>query len=264
MTLGARIEAALGQSVRDSRQLPGGDLGGAALITLEDGSRVVAKNGELVAEESTMLRAIADTGVPAPGVLYCENTLLVMEFIESDGDIGWLSLAENLHSLHAPRDSAFGWGRDYAFGKVTISNTTMEDWPGFWARRRLLPFCEHVDAALARRIETLAGRLPDMLPVTPPAALLHGDLWSGNTLFCGGELVGLIDPASYYGDREVDFAMLQVFASPPDSFFAASDLDAGWQERLPIYQLWPMLVHLRLFGSAYRSRVDSLLSAYKV
>ena len=261
MTLSARIKAALGQAVRDSSQLPGGDLGGAALITLEDGSRVVAKTGDLVAGEGKMLRAIADTGAPAPDVLYCENTLLIMEFIESDGDIGWLSLAEKLHSLHAPHDSAFGWGTDYAFGKVPITNTLLGNWPGFWARRRLLPFCEHVDAALARRIEALAIRLPDMLPATSPAALLHGDLWSGNMLFRGGELVGLIDPASYYGDREVDFAMLQVFASPPESFFAASDLAPGWRERLPAYQLWPMRVHLRLFGSAYRGRVESLLSA---
>ena len=110
----------------------------------------------------------------------------------------------------------------------------------------------------------LATRLPDMLPATPPAALLHGDLWSGNMLFRGGKLVGLIDPASYYGDREVDFAMLQVFASPPESFFAASDLGAGWQERSPVYQLWPMLVHLRLFGSTYRSRVERLLTACEV
>ncbi len=264
MTLDARIEAALGQTVSDSRQLPGGDLGGAALITLEDCSRVVAKTGQLVADEGAMLRAIADTGVPVPGVLYCEDTLLVMEFIESDGDMGWLSLAANLHSLHAPRGRTFGWDADYAFGKVPIFNTAIEDWPDFWARRRLLPFCEHVDTALARRIERLAGRLPELLPTTPPAALLHGDLWSGNMLFRGGELVGLIDPASYHGDREVDFAMLQVFASPPESFFAASDLDAGWQERLPIYQLWPMLVHLRLFGSAYRSRVESLLTACEV
>ena len=102
---------------------------------------------------------------------------------------------------------------------------------------------------------------PDMLPAKPPAALLHGDLWSGNVLFHGGQLAALIDPACYHGDREVDFAMLQVFGNPPDAFFAASELDPGWRERVPAYQLWPMLVHLRLFGNAYRSRVESLLSA---
>ena len=170
-------------------------------------------------------------------------------------------MAENLNKLHTPQDRPFGWHTDYAFDKVAIPNTPLDDWPQFWGQRRLLPFCDHVDHALAKRIEALVMRLPEMLPANPPASLLHGDLWSGNVLFHDGKLAALIDPASYYGDREVDFAMLQVFGSPPDSFFAASDLAAGWQARVPVYQLWPMLVHLRLFGSTYRGRVESLLSA---
>ncbi len=251
----------MGAAVLDTRQLPGGDLDGAALVTLADGRAVVAKSGHLVAREGAMLRAIAETGAPAPRVLHCDGDLLVMEHVEADGRAGWESMVEALRLLHMPQEHAYGWDADYAFGSVTILNAPLGDWPRFWAERRVLPFCSQVDPALARRLETIAGRLPDLLPVTPPPALLHGDLWGGNVLFHQGQLAALIDPACYFGDREVDFAMLQVFGSPPEAFFAASDLASGWRERVPAYQLWPMLVHLRLFGSSYRDRVESLLDA---
>ncbi|MGB3794729.1 MAG: fructosamine kinase family protein [Alteraurantiacibacter sp.] len=261
MILSDKIEAALGSAVREIRQLPGGDLGGATLVILADGSRVVAKTGANVSTEGAMLRAIGATGAPSATVLHCEACLLVMEFVENDGRGGWQSLAKGLHALHTVQDHPFGWNADYAFGALPILNTPMDDWAQFWAQRRLLPFCADMDATLARRIEALAVCIPDILPATPPAALLHGDLWSGNIVFNAGRLAALIDPACYYGDREVDIAMLQVFGRPPPAFFSACDLAPGWQERVPAYQLWPMLVHLRLFGSGYRSRVDSLLSA---
>lgn len=251
----------MGVAVLDTRQLPGGDLGGAVLVTLADGRAVVAKSGHLVVREGAMLRAIAETGAPAPRALHCGDDLLVMEHVEADGRAGWESMAEALQLLHTPQERAYGWDVDYAFGSVTIPNDPLGDWPRFWAERRVLPFCSHVDAALARRLEAVAVRLPDLLPAAPLTALLHGDLWSGNVLFHQGQLAALIDPACYFGDREVDFAMLQVFGSPPEAFFAASDLAPGWRERVPTYQLWPMLVHLRLFGSSYRGQVESLLDA---
>lgn len=228
---------------------------------LSDGRVVVAKQGHLVAREGAMLRAIAQTGAPAPEVLHCDGQLLVMSFVEADGRAGWSSLAEALQHLHAAQDRPYGWNADYAFGSVRIANDPMDSWPRFWAKRRLLPFCEVVDPSLAARIEQVAARLSDLLPESPPAALLHGDMWGGNVLFHQGELAALIDPACYYGDREVDFAMLQVFDRPPENLFTASDLAPGWRERVPVYELWPMLVHLQLFGDSYRGRVESLLGA---
>ena len=260
VNLAHAIEAVLGKAVLDIRQLPGGDLGGAAHVTLADGGTVVAKSGHLVTREGEMLRAIADTGAPAPRVIHCEGQLLVMELVEADGRAGWDSMASALHLLHSPQSRNYGWHSDYAFGSVIIPNTPLPNWPQFWAERRILPFCTLVDTALARRLDAVAARLPDLLPPAPPAALLHGDLWTGNVLFHRGSLAALIDPACYYGDREVDFAMLQVFGSPPDALFTDSDLTPGWRGRVPVYQLWPMLVHLRLFGDGYRGRVESLLS----
>ncbi|WP_338243033.1 fructosamine kinase family protein [Aurantiacibacter hainanensis] len=261
MNLSARIAAALGKDVREVRQLPGGDLGGAALAVLEDNREVVAKTGELVEREGAMLRAMAATGAPVPEVLHSEAGLLVMAFIENDGRAGWTDCAEALRLLHAEREGQYGWEADYAFGKVAIANAPCGNWTEFWRDRRLLPFCAEVPGPLARRIEVLAARLGDIVPQDPPPALLHGDLWTGNVLFHQGRLAALIDPACYVGDREVDLAMLQVFGSPPEAFFAANELAPGWRERVPVYQLWPMLVHLRLFGAGYRARVESLLAA---
>ena len=99
-------------------------------------------------------------------------------------------------------------------------------------------------------------------PPRRPAALLHGDLWAGNILVRDGRLVGLIDPACYHGDAEVDLAMLDLFSPPPDEFREAyGALEPGWRERRPIYQLFPALAHVRLWGAGYHAMVDRLLSA---
>jgi len=91
-------------------------------------------------------------------------------------------------------------------------------------------------------------------------SLLHGDLWSGNILVSGETVTGLIDPACYHGDREVDLAMLHLFDRPPQRFLDAFAPEPGWRARQPVYRLWPLLVHLRLFGDGYRPAVESCLA----
>ncbi|MDE1467643.1 fructosamine kinase family protein [Aurantiacibacter sp. D1-12] len=254
-----RFESITGSSVAGGRKLAGGDLGGATLVDLADGRQMVAKSGPLVEREGEMLRAIARTGAPAPEVIHAERELLVMEYVEADGVKDWLSLADAMARLHAPRDELYGWDADYAFGKVTIPNARGDNWPAFWAENRLLCHAWHIDSSIARRLEQLAKRLPDLLPTYPTHSLLHGDLWGGNILFHRGEVAALIDPACYVGHREVDVAMLTLFDHPPHEFFEALHLEDGWRERLPIYRLWPLLVHLRLFGDGYRNSVTSAL-----
>lgn len=259
-----RITAITGSEVTSSRKLAGGDLGGATLLMLADGRELVAKDGALVKREGAMLEAILATGAPAPLVHHCAEGLLLMDYVEADGTKDWLSLADGLALLHALRDEAYGWDDDYAFGKVVIHNARCDDWPHFWAENRLTCHAQHIDSSIARRLEVLAVRLPDLLPLYPTPSLLHGDLWGGNILFHQGKLAALIDPASYVGHREVDAAMLTLFDHPPDAFFDALQLAAGWRERLPVYRLWPLLVHLRLFGNAYRGPVESALHALGV
>lgn len=242
-------------------RLAGGNLSEVMRIALTDGRELIAKTGPTAGAEVDMLRAIAATGAPAPEVLDAGDGLMVMAAAPSDGRLvgdAWGRLREALARLHISTAEAYGWPVDHAFGDVAIVNTRSDDWPKFWGAHRLLCHLPHVDAALGHRLERLAQRLGEHIPAQPPSALLHGDLWTGNVL-AGGETVTLIDPACYFGDREVDVAMLRLFGHPPASFLEALDLAPGWREREPVYRLWPLLVHLRLFGSGYLGQVASTL-----
>lgn len=258
-----RLGAILGSEVTGGRQLSGGDLGGASLIEFADGRRLVAKQGEGAGREGEMLEALRAAGAPVPELVHRSDDLLVMAYVEADvrEPEGWAHLGEVLEQLHRAVSQPFGWDVDHRFGPVGIANLRSESWTEFWALNRILCHVPHVGAALASRLENLAARLGNLIPENPPVALLHGDLWGGNILFAGDRVAALIDPACYYGHREVDLAMLTLFDHPPASFFERLSLDAGWRERLPVYRLWPLLVHLRLFGNSYRDAVIRALGA---
>lgn len=253
----------LGSRVVGGRKLAG-DLGGASLVELADGRRLVAKQGDGVEAEAAMLRALGAAGAPVPPIVHCADGLLVMEFVEAadrSDEAGWRDLAWVLEALHPAAEETFGWPVDHRFGPVAIANARSHNWVEFWAANRILCHAPRVGAGLAARLERLAGRLGELIPAAPPPGLLHGDLWGGNILFAHSRVAALIDPACYYGHREVDVAMLTLFDHPPDAFFDALSLEPGWRERLPVYRLWPLLVHLRLFGSSYRPAVARALDA---
>ncbi|MEA1648659.1 fructosamine kinase family protein [Nitrospirillum sp. BR 11164] len=254
-----RLSGLLGRRVVSLRRMAGGDLSVVYELALSDGARAVAKHGNGAAREGAMLRAIAATGVPAPAVLAVDDVWLVMEKLPADGALpaAWDDLAHQLNRLHAPAEEPYGWSHDHSLGSVAMPNRRAEDWPGFWAEHRLRCHIPHLDTGLGVRVGRLADRLGDHVPRSPSASLLHGDLWGGNVLVSGPRVSGLIDPACYFGDREVDAAMLTLFDHPPASFFDALALAPGWRERLPVYRLWPLLVHLRLFGPAYAAAVDA-------
>ena len=269
MNLADRAALLLGVPVAQQSPVAGGDLSQVLAVDFDDGSVAIVKSGPRPEVEAKMLRAIRATGAAAPAVLACDESILVIERLPSYGRLedAWQDLGvqlSRLHRLHATDRCAsrYGWDDDYAFAAFAIENTWSNDWPSFWASRRLLPHARFVEAGLAARLERLAARLAEFLPARPDASLLHGDLWGGNVVVAGSSISGLIDPACYYGDREVDFAMLSMFNRPESDLFAVCpQLAQGHEARLPIYQLWPALVHLRLFGASYRSLVESLLAA---
>jgi fructosamine-3-kinase len=271
-TLAERAAGLLGARLARALPIAGGDLSEVVAIELDDGRTAIVKGGPKPATEAGMLEAIRSSGAPAPAVLAHDATTLVLERLPAGGriDDAWSDLGAVLASLHAAgRDArasdsttGYGWNADYAFGAVTIENGMTGNWAEFWAERRLRNQVPYLPRSIALRIEALASDLPDRLPTAPRPALLHGDLWGGNILVSDGQVTGLIDPACYYGDREVDFAMLRMFDHPDRRLFDAyGDLEPGFAERLPIYQLWPALVHLRLFGAGYRGLVERMLTA---
>jgi len=252
-----------GRALRARQPLHGGDLSEVTLVELDDGQRVVAKEGPLVAREARMLAALAAADAPVPRVLGLSGPVLFLEALTEGraGPAAWARFGADLARLHGTLGAGYGWHEDYAFGPVAIGNGGAENWPDFWADRRLRPFLPHLPRALALRVERLADRLPDQLPARPAAALLHGDLWAGNLLPASGR-IKLIDPACYYGDREVDLAMLHLFGAPGDGFWQGyGALEPGWQPRRAIYALFPALVHVRLFGAGYHAMAERFLGS---
>ena len=134
------------------------------------------------------------------------------------------------------------------------------------ARNRLAPLLHEVPTATARAVERVIERLPYLAGPAEPPARLHGDLWTGNVLWGADARPWLIDPAAYGGHREVDLAMLQLFGNPGRQFFAAYDerfpLSPGWEERVQLYQLFPLLVHAALFGGGYAASVERAAARY--
>lgn len=257
-------EATCGTKPTAVTRFAGGDISGASLIEFADGSKVVGKTGPVVAVEARMLEAMGASTAPVPKVIGFDERHLLIEHLPSDGMLAgktWVSLTQALDGLHSLRGDAYGWQEDYALRQVIVENGITENWPKFWGERRLLCHVPHIAADIGRRIEQLAGRLPDMLPASPTPSLLHGDLWGGNVLVSGERISGLIDPCAYYGDREVDVASLTVFDTPTPDFFDALDLASGWRNRLPVYRLWMWLLHVRLFGESYRPAVERELAA---
>lgn len=256
------VERLIGERPDQASALSGGDIAAAWQVTMADGRHYVLKKGDDAAVQTRMLQAIARTGAPVPTVIAAMDDLCLMERVPPGGSLAnsFDHLAQVLTFLHKRADEPYGWHEDHAFGSVVVPNGRHDEWPHFWAENRLLPNVPHVGPAIARRLEALASRIAEILPANPAPALLHGDLWGGNVLCYGGRVSALIDPSCYYGDREVDWAMLTVFNNPPDSFFDAMDPLPRWKERLGCYRLWPLLVHLRLFGATYRGAVESELT----
>lgn len=266
LTAQALIRAAgalLGTDVSGAEALAGGDLSLVLRLDLGAGGAAVVKSGPDPLAEAAMLNAIRAAGVAAPRVLAASPQVLVLEDVPNGGGLdagGWHDLGSALSVLHSSHGARYGWDRDYAFGALRIDNAVCDNWAEFWATRRLLPELARLPANLARRLEDLAADLPNRLPRTPPACLLHGDLWAGNLLSHAGRFAGLIDPACCFGDAEVDLAMLHLFGSPQPAFLEAyGPLEPGVDDRRPLYQIWPAIVHVRLFGASYHGILDGLL-----
>lgn len=254
----ATIEAICGAAVENIERFPGGDISGASAVRLADGRKLVAKYGPVVAVEAGMLRAMQAASTPSPRVIGCRDDVMVIEHLVADGAFqnAWDSLAEALFGLGELTSESYGWHEDYALRHVQVENSPCDSWSRFWAERRLACHVPHLEPSLGRRIEKLADALEEIIPAKPVATFVHGDLWGGNVLASGNRITGLIDPCACWGDREVDAASLTVFDHPPESFFAALDLAAGWRGRQPVYRLWMWLLHVRLFGDSYRPAVE--------
>ncbi len=242
---------------------------------LADGREVFVKDARaepaLVAAEAAGLRWLAEPGVmPLPEVLATGDGLLVLPWLEPSAPTAAAAerFGRDLAALHLSGAPSYGAPWQGFIGELRLDNRPLDDWPSFYAERRLLPYLRaaadrgELSPADVRLVEQVVARLPELAGPAEPPSRIHGDLWAGNLQWSGGR-VYLIDPAAHGGHRETDLAMLEWFGAPHlDRIMAAYDeaapLAQGRRGRVAVHQLHPLLVHVVLFGGSYR---ESLLAA---
>ena len=200
------------------------------------------------------MRALAPH-VRVPRVLDHGADFILLEELDLQRDGDWAALGRMLARLHRQTGPRYGWHRDNFIGRSPQANGWCDDWSEFWWTRRLQPQLQ--------RAGLDAGFLKDVLKDHRPApSLLHGDLWSGNAGFIDAGPV-IFDPAVYYGDRETDLAMTELFGGFAREFYRAYHqelpLDDGYLWRKHLYNLYHLLNHLNLFGGGYRAQVEATL-----
>ncbi len=270
----------------DGRHSVGGGCINSAYVVESEGRQYFVKINQadmagMFEAEAEGLREIAATGtvkVPHPlcwGTV--ENTAyLVMEYLALSGDSGVAAqaLGSDLAALHRVTATDFGWRIDNTIGATPQVNTPGRDWPAFWQTHRLgyqLRLAE--TNGYGGQLQSSGTRLLQSVPAffsgyKPAPSLLHGDLWSGNWAAARDGTPAVFDPAVYYGDREADLAMTELFGGFPPAFYQSyqSDypLDPGYTVRKTLYNLYHVLNHLNLFGSGYQAQaqrmIDSLLA----
>ena len=274
------IEDITGVPVKRLSPLSGGCVGDVYRADLEDGEILVAKAGDDdagLAVEGYMLRYLEDhSDLPVPHVVHAEGGLLVMTFIPNSGGLGRASqahAADLLAALHGVTAARFGLDRATLIGGLHQPNPWTESWRDFFRDQRLLYMggqalkAGRLPARTMTRLEAFCGRIERWIDEPAAGSLVHGDMWTGNVLTHGERIAGFVDPAIYYGDPEIELAFSTLFGTFGEPFFSRYNelrpLAPGFfEERRDIYNLYPLLVHVRLFGGSYVGSVERTLGQF--
>lgn len=277
-----RVERLLDSAVVSTTPVAGGDVCTATRVRLTDGTSALVKTRAHAPEdffevEARGLRWLAEPGVaPVAEVLAVEHDCLVLGWVEHARPTPEVAarLGRELAELHASGASAYGGieGADGYIATLPLPGKQATTWPDFFATTRVLPYLKlardrgHVSRDEVAAVESVVRRLVELAGPAEPPARLHGDLWSGNVVWSVDQAT-LVDPAAHGGHRETDLAMLALFGLPHlgrllDAYTEASPLADGWEERQPLHQLHPVLVHAALFGGHYGQRAAELARRY--
>jgi fructosamine-3-kinase len=196
-----------------------------------------------------------------------DKNFLLMEWIDSDrpNPVYWQELGVGLAQLHMATQEQFGYATNNYIASLVQTNSPQYSWQEFFIENRLEPLAgkAYYQGLLSldffKKFQKTYPKLENLLPKEKPA-LLHGDLWSGNIMQGKNGSPCLIDPAVYYGHREMDLAFSRMFGGFEAGFYQSYEtvfpLEPGFEERIPIYNLYPLLVHLLLFGKSYLSGIE--------
>ncbi len=287
-----RAEELLGSAVVATAPVAGGDVARATKLRLSDGTTALMKTlpqapPGFFEAEAAGLRWLAEAGpggVQVPDLLAADSDCVILRWIEPGrvtADAA-ADLGRALARTHAAGAPAYGAERDGFIARLPLPQRSTETWAEFYAVRRVLPYLKlardrgSVTDTQVGTVERLVGRLTALLPEEPPARL-HGDLWNGNVLWgtdtTSGAAPGapaspwVVDPAAYGGHREVDLAMLALFGLPHLPVVLAAyqevhPLTEGWEDRVALHQVFPLLVHACLMGGGYGARAAQVAFRY--
>ncbi|MBC9732556.1 fructosamine kinase family protein [Nocardioides marmotae] len=281
-----RAEGLLGAAVVATAPVAGGDTATATKLRLSNGTTALMKTmphapADFFEAEARGLRWLGEVegGARVPEVLGVDSECLVMRWIEPGKQTADAAadLGRALAATHAAGAAAYGAGpggehRDTYIARLPLPNRPAPTWAEFYAVRRVLPYLKlardrgAMTDEQAATVESVVGKLPALLPEEGPARL-HGDLWNGNVVW-GVDGVHLVDPAAYGGHREMDLAMLSLFGLPHlpkmiEAYAEVTPLTEGWEDRLALHQLFPLLVHACLFGGGYGPRAAAAAARYR-
>ncbi len=277
--IAAGIAQAEGRPIEltDAQGAGGGCINRACVVRSRDGRRYFVKLNQahrlaMFEAEAAGLEEIRATGaLRAPRPIACGvsagEAWLALEYLDLGGGGDPALLGRRLAQMHRHTAREFGWQRDNTIGRTPQINTPTLDWIAFYRERRLRPqYRLAAENGAPRQLMNLGERLLETFAglfdgYRPQPSLLHGDLWGGNYAYCDGEPV-VFDPAVYYGDREADLAMTELFGGFPAEFYAAYreawPLDAGYRVRRELYNLYHVLNHYNLFGGGYLAQAQRM------
>ncbi|EAY25730.1 fructosamine kinase family protein [Microscilla marina] len=264
--------------VNNYQTLSGGSINQAVALHTVEGSFFLKYNAQtpadMFAKEAQGLELLRKTeAIALPKVLGIGQDFLLLELIDARQRIPdfWADFGRSLAALHRHSAPQFGLNHDNYIGKLPQPNTLTKNGVEFFIEHRLRQQTKlaydtrQIDQALCSQLDRLYDKLPKLLPHEAPA-LLHGDLWSGNVMNNAEGVVTLIDPAVYYGLREAELAFTEMFGRFDSSFYEAYHqtfpLEPGYSQRVDLYNLYPTLVHVNLFGQGYVGAVKLVVRRF--
>jgi fructosamine-3-kinase len=276
-----RAEELLKTPVVATAPVAGGDIATATKLRLSNGRSAFMKTlthappGFFEAEAAGLTWLGEAGGVAVPEVLAVQPDCLILAWVEP-GKMTTEAASEFGRALahtHAAGATSYGLDRDGYIGRLPLPNRTAPTWAEFYATRRLLPYLklardrDSITAEQAEVVEGIVRRLADLVPEEGPSRL-HGDLWNGNVVWTHDGGCCVIDPAAHGGHRETDLAMLALFglAHLPrvlQAYEEVSPLADGWEDRVGVHQLFPLLVHACLFGGGYGARAAEVAGRFQ-
>ena len=280
-----RLSRLPGIQPRSLQPLSGGMIASVYRVALQDGRELVVKIGGADSRldiEGDMLRHLALVSeLPLPPLLYSAPDLLLLGFVPGTSELDAAAqehAAELLAALHSLTWSHFGHAQDTLIGPLHQPNPPGAGWLEFFREQRLLYMARQafeadaISAALFARIEALAARLERWLHEPERPALIHGDIWATNLLARDGRITAFLDPAIYYAHEEIELAYMTLFGSRGltfgkpffDRYHALRPIAPGFfEQRRHLYNLYPLLVHARIFGGRYPAEIDRALRRFE-